>query len=336
MVTVTILAFCLAASAVGQNKPSMSLMESGCADLVKPSKLDMDGDFTISIDVRGSAGFTYACNTTYDTTADATDKDCADWLPSDLVDRQEDLGIKIEAFDSKGDRAVCMQWKLDFSGAKPKGSWYPDAPVLCGGNAVLSDPDTEGPKYFDFLAREWPAFGNVTNGGQVTEENTAAARNAVNEAYLDSMTHLSHACVPTSVRDTLYPPLVSGPGPVQNPSEQVVGGFFAAFPPGVQDPMLMRVSHKALAVTSLIHSIDRQCADGWNARNSESCVNYPYLHCHSICSMTWNFAPGGITSWAMHHLNHHLPSPGINAVQHRRLKDAPTFGNLGCGGNVLV
>lgn len=146
--------------------------------------------------------------------------------------------------------------------------------------------------------------------------NSPVIRDTVARAYLDSMTYVSHACVPTKVNDIVYG----------------LGGADNAFPPGVSSPDIFRVAHKALAISSVIHSIDRTCKEAWNIGKSESCVSFPELHCHTHCAMTWNLGPGGIAHWGMQFLNHHIPSPGINIAQQLK-KDATdnTYGDLGCG-----
>lgn len=163
-----------------------------------------------------------------------------------------------------------------------------------------------------------PGYNNNTGNPDCIHDpircNSPAIRDTVARAYLDTMTYVSHACVPVEVNSKVY------------------GNAGQFFPPNVAEP-LMRVAHKALAISGTIHSIDRTCKEAWKIGKSQSCVSFPQLHCHTHCDMTWHLAPGGIASWGMQFLNHHIPSPGINIAQQLK-KDAKdkTYGDLGCGG----
>lgn len=160
-------------------------------------------------------------------------------------------------------------------------------------------------------------------GGNKSRE----ARVASMHNYLDSMTHISHRCVPKG--EPRYFPIPLGLPP--------------AFPPTASTVLEMRLSHALLASTGMVWSIDRQCFDAWyipgkerpipgGAGWEESCV--PQLpgfpHCHVNCYMTWHLGPGGVASWGMLSLSHHIPAPAIALVTQGRIAEAK-YSNTGCG-----
>lgn len=129
------------------------------------------------------------------------------------------------------------------------------------------------------------------------------------------MAYVSHKCVKKSENDIVY------------------GSLFiaGAFPPQAKTAKMLRVAHKLLAVTSMIYSIDRKVAEAWDIPPLGSCVP-PGIppHCHTTISSTWNLGPGGVASWGMFVLTHHIPSPTFALVQSGRVA-APVHGDLGCG-----
>lgn len=88
----------------------------------------------------------------------------------------------------------------------------------------------------------------------------------------------------------------------------------------------------------MIHSIDRKCGEAWDipipaVKGGGSCVpTVPgFPHCHTSCQMTWNLGPGGVGSWGMSLLNHHIPSPKLALGQYDRASVTTTFNDVGCG-----
>ena len=72
----------------------------------------------------------------------------------------------------------------------------------------------------------------------------------------------------------------------------------------------------------------------------ESCIGHltglPDPHCHLLCNQTWSLAPGGIAEpWGIYALSHHIPSPGISAVQNSA-GGGGNYGNRGCGDDAGV
>jgi hypothetical protein len=286
-------------------KVTMKLLKGSCKGVVEPSELTVTGKYTLRTVVAGAKGFAYNCDVSYDLKAETTDKDCTEWVPKHVVDGKENLDIKLEALDANGKLAMCMKWQLQFNvDEQDDDAWYPT-------EASSKTAETVRESFrMQVLAM---GSAGIEAGGK---NNTPATRNLAVNAYLDSMTHLSHKCVPKAENDMLY-----------------WGVYTGAFPPQAAHPQLLRVGHKLLAVSSMIYSIDRACTEAWNIPPLGSCVpSVPGVpHCHTSCLMTWKLGPGGVASWGMFMLNHHIPSPTFALVQQGRVPESH-HGNLGCGG----
>lgn len=287
---------------------TMKLLRGSCEGVVEPSEVAATGNFTLRTTVAGAKGYAYNCDVSYDPKAETTDKDCAEWLPQQVVIGKENLDIKLEALDAKGKLALCMKWQLQFNRDEHKDGWYP----------VEASPTIVETVRESFQMQQL-AMGNVSleTGGL---KDTPAERKVAVNAYLDSMTHVSHKCVPKAENDMLYWKVYSG-----------------AFPPQATTAQLLRIGHKLLAVSSTIHSIDRACVEAWDIKPVGSCVpSIPgFPHCHTSCTMTWKLGPGGVASWGMFMLNHHIPSPSFALVQQGRIPESH-HGDLGCGGTGLA
>ena len=138
------------------------------------------------------------------------------------------------------------------------------------------------------------------------------------DQYLDSMTHLSRQCVPAGMPHYW---------PIWQWLPLAIKGRQWGFPPTALTVTQMRLSHQLLAFSGVVWSIDRSCADdvsydclGKNSTVYESCIKHipglPDPHCHLLCNQTWHLAPGGVAQpWGLQTLSHHIPSPGLSALQ---------------------
>lgn len=133
-------------------------------------------------------------------------------------------------------------------------------------------------------------------------------------AYLDTLTYTSHGCVAKAEIDAMY---------------EVTSGYPSQAHTGLQ----FRLSHKLIAISSMIHSIERKCQEAWNIGKLGSCVpSVPYFpHCHTSCAMTWNMGPGGVGRKGMSLLNHHIPSPTLALGQLIPIGLPMKNKDVGCG-----
>jgi len=296
--------------------PEMRLLESPCSESIDlDASVAEGGAYALSISVRGEQGFEYDCASSYDAALGAPDQDCIDWLPQTVLDQQERLNITLQA-GQNGKQVVCMRWQLSFDGQGGGGASRPrsNAPVRPMMPFVSGNLDAEA------------EVGNTTR-----EERVAAKHH-----YLDAMSYLSHRCVPQGEPKYTFDQL---PGFIG----KLVPSGASVFPPGVVRGERIRVAHALLASTGTIWSIDRRCGDAWYIDGAvkpiiggkgwkESCApSLPGVpHCHVNCEMTWHLGPGGVASWGLFSLSHHIPAPGIALVTQGELEEKE-YNNIGCG-----
>jgi hypothetical protein len=290
------------------------------ADCGKTEKnVNSNDAFKLSVSVVGNRGFTHDCSTKYDPAIGVAEEDCLAWMPGEVLSNNEGLDITLLAHDADGKQAACMKWELAFDG---RGSGQEE--VWAPGPSSKAAKMQEMLKLAAKTASVGPELGN----------NTEATRIEAFNQYLDSMTQLSHRCVPAG-----------------KPDYYNFFGIDIGFPPTAHTELQLRLSHAMLASTGMIWSIDRSCQDdldyacapldpgfGPGCKPSviyDSCIGtIPFIpdpHCHLHCHTTWKLGPGGFAgSWSMLSLSHHIPSPGISLVETK--DEAPaTHNDLGCG-----
>jgi hypothetical protein len=312
--------------------PEMSLVPQGCSK--KPStypslKAAKAGTFVLRISVSGEKGFAHNCTSNYDPAVAVADKDCTDWLPKEVMKNEEGLNITLEAFDADGKQQTCMLWELTYDGKKSAQELdlqHLLGPELLMASAVAKDPMTNFHNAVHSYINDNPNM--VPHSGNTSRE----ARIESMHYYLDSMTHVSHRCVPKGYPKYFAIPL----------------GLAPVFPPTAPTEQAIRLSHALLSSTGTVWSIDRVCLDAWYINGTsqpapggsgwqESCVpTLPgFPHCHVNCKMTWHLGPGGVASWGRFSLSHHIPAPTIALVTQGAMEEA-TYGNLGCGQSKAV
>lgn len=299
--------------------PEMRLLESPCESVDLDTSVEEGGAYALSISVRGEQGFEYDCTSSYETAQGVPDQDCIDWLPQTVLDQQEVLNITLQA-DRNGKQAVCMRWQLFFDGQS-------------GGGASRPRGDTASRPVMPAMPVVSGDLGAEAQVGNTTRDQRIAAKHN----YLDAMSYMSHRCVPKGEPKYTTDQL---PGFIG----KLVPSGASVFPPGIVRGERIRVAHALLASTGTIWSIDRRCSDAWYIDGAvqpviggkgwkESCVpSVPGVpHCHVNCEMTWRLAPGGVASWGLFSLSHHIPAPGIALVTQGELEEKE-YNNTGCGG----
>eukprot|EP00660_Eupelagonema_oceanica_P003180 gene3180-9990_t len=173
--------------------PVMRLLaDQTCRGSRPVSKVDEQGQFALAITVAGDAGFAYNCSAVYDPAVGVADGDCTDWLPQSVLDAREGLAVTLEATDSAGKLAVCMNWELTFNATgSGAAAWSGDgtSPATVAATKEMLRRPAYGRLLNERLARGAEPRGAAAN-------NTESTRVAAFGQYLDSMTHVSHRCVP--------------------------------------------------------------------------------------------------------------------------------------------
>jgi len=227
----------------------------------------------------------------------------------------EALDITLKATDANGKLATCMQWELVFDASE------------VSADAWNGKMNTNAMKLMNRSHAAWSP--NDQPGGH------AAGRKEAMGQHLDSMTHLSHRCVPKNKPDYL-----------KKGFDWVAELFPMAFPPTAMSITQLRLSHALLASTGVIWSIDRSCVDDDRLDGFptiyESCVlTLPgFPHCHWACNQTWSMAPGGIASRGYATRSHHIASPAIALVEFDDLgygwHGGGVYGDKGCGAKAVT
>jgi len=288
-------------------------------------KVSEGGSFTLSIIVIGDGGFTHNCSTIYDPAVGVAEDECLEWIPEQLLSDEEGLDITLLAHDEDGKQAMCMKWELAFDG---KGSgqevWAPPIVDAANRRAAMDAMVNAAVAETDFASDPQEPYRN----------NTEANRIQSMHYYFDSMTKMSHRCVPKD--EPAY--WNSGPPPFNSSFLPRIPNPFSpwAFPSTAKNVLQMRLGHAMLAATGTIWSIDRSCKDAWNIGYlpgfHESCVaTIPgFPHCHINCQQTWSFGPGGVVKKGISSLTHHVRSPDIMLVDDSST-EIGEYGDLGCG-----
>lgn len=308
--------------------PSLNYLDKGdCGTNEKD--VDEEGVFGLSISVAGQNGFSYDCATNYDIAVGVAEKDCADWLPQQVLDDEEGLDITLLAHDSNGKQAMCMKWSLTFDGHE---GWVPPP---ASNEETAKNMKTIADALANF-ATQHPAAAAAAAMDNTDRNNTIENRLYKVGLYLDSMTQVSHRCVPAN-----EPGYWRGK---HTPSDPFPNPFNPwGFPNNAKSVLQMRLGHAMLASTSVIHSIDRTMKDAWRIDipkiSHESCVpTIPgFPHCHVDVEQTWNMGPRGEAGqWGRQTLTHHIRSPDLMLIQ-LSSHSVGQYGDLGCGSqNVLV
>ena len=302
--------------------PVMSLLDGAkCGQTEKG--INETGSFLLAVKVASARrGAFYNCST-YLANVNATPaRECIAWLDATPI-ANDTLRISLRADDSQGRVAACMEWEL--GSASPAAAWEPShvggiAEWVQEAHAALVALDGD----VDDSLQHLPINGS---GGHFTGRKKAF------DQYLDSMTHESYQCVPAGMPQYW---------PIWNWLPLAIKGRQWGFPPTARTVVQMRLSHTLLAFSGVVWSIDRSCVDdvnydciGKNSTVYESCIRHipglPDPHCHLLCNQTWALAPGGVAQpWGMHTLSHHIPSPGLSALQDSK-GGGGKYGNTGCG-----
>jgi hypothetical protein len=311
----------------GLGAPTMSLLDkAGCGQV---SKVNESGSFSLAVTVKSTVrGLIYNCSAMM-MSVNATPSDsCAAWVPH--VDINETLAISLRATEAGGSVAACMEWQLT------AGVPSPDAWTMSSEAGDVSRWVQDALAAVAVVARTVEDLASVEDvylpingsGGHF------AGRKKAIDQYFDSMTHLSYRCVPAGTPSYW---------PVWHWLPLAIKGRQWGFPPTALTALQMRLSHALLAFSGVIWSIDRSCVDdkaydclGKNSTVYESCISHisglPDPHCHLLCNQTWQLGPGGAAEpWGVHTLSHHIPSPGLSALQDSRTSAVGVYGDRGCG-----
>lgn len=301
----------------------MSLLDKAACGQV--AHVNESSSFRLAVMVSSSVrGLIYNCSATM-ANVNATPSDsCAAWLPH--ADINETLDISLNALDAGGSVAACMEWQLT-AGAPSPDAW-----------AMSSDAGDVGRWVREALAAIATVARSVMVEDALLPINGSgghfAGRKKAIDQYFDSMTHLSYRCVPAGTPS--YWPVWHWP-------PFAISGRKWGFPPTARTALQMRLSHALLAFSGVVWSIDRSCVDdeaydclGQNSTVYESCIQHlpglPDPHCHLLCNQTWQLGPGGAAEpWGVNTLSHHIPSPGLSALQDSRTSAVGVYGDRGCG-----
>lgn len=326
----------LAATLAAASLPTLSLLHNAqCGQ--SAHGVDETGSFTLSIVVTNTNRVpVYNCSTTLANLTATPADECIKWLTGDTTN--DPLSISLRATtDTRGIIAACMEWQLTPPASSQAGAeedawapsdkrgsvaeWINDASAAAAALAVATGlVETD-----DSHRPHRPINGS---GGHF------AGRKRAFDQYLDSMTYTSHHCVPAG-QPSYWP--------VWHWLPLAIKGRQWGFPPTARTVVQMRLSHALLAFSAVVWSIDRACRDdveydclGKNSTVYESCIKHviglPDPHCHLLCDQTWRLGPGGkaVQPWGIHTLSHHIPSPGLSAMQDSK-GGGGTYGDRGCG-----